>query len=71
LKQRKRPSVGKTSPNDPIEAGKLPSDSNEKDRSDRVGAYTAANTASPESARAKLKELGILGHDGKLAKPYQ
>jgi hypothetical protein len=30
-----------------------------------------ANTASPKVARAKLKELGILGADGKLSKHYK
>lgn len=31
----------------------------------------AANTASPEVARSKLKQLGILGSDGKLSKNYK
>ena len=30
-----------------------------------------ANTASPDVARSKLKELGILGADGKLSKNYK
>lgn len=30
-----------------------------------------ANTASPEVARSKLIELGILGKDGKLSKNYK
>ncbi len=29
------------------------------------------NTATPEIARSKLKELGILGKDGKLSKNYK
>jgi hypothetical protein len=45
--------------------------STQTDRTVRVGAYVTANTATPEAARTKLKELGIMGSNGKLSKQYR
>lgn len=42
-----------------------------KSRQAKIDAYVAANTATPEVARAKLQQLGIVGTDGKLTKPYR
>lgn len=45
--------------------------SSEIDRDARVRSYVAANTATPELARAKLREIGIIDRNGKLTKPYR
>ena len=40
-------------------------------RDARVRDYVSANTATPELARAKLREIGVIDKNGKLTKPYR
>ena len=51
--------------------GEPPSQTLAKDRDERVREYVAANTATPELARAELREMGIIDDKGNLTKPYR